>query len=51
MEPLSVNGMVAGARTRMKSLSIEELPGEREKGDTLLVDIRAVREHWREGTI
>ncbi len=51
MESLSANGMVAGARTRMKSLSIEELPSEREKGDALLVDIRDVREHWREGTI
>ena len=37
MEPLSVNDMVAGARMRMKSLSIEELSGEREKGDALLV--------------
>lgn len=51
MEPMSVNDMVADARTRMKSLSIEELPSEREKGDALLVDIHDVRKHWREGTI
>jgi rhodanese-related sulfurtransferase len=51
MEPVSVNDMVADARTRIEGLSIEEVQSELEKGDALLVDIRDVRERWREGAI
>jgi len=48
---MSVNDMVADARTCIEGLSIEEVQSELEKGDALLVDIHDVRERWREGTI
>lgn len=51
MEPMSVNDMVADARTRIQGLSKEEMQGELEAGDALIVDIRDVRERWREGAI
>ncbi|HZS78791.1 MAG TPA: rhodanese-like domain-containing protein [Ktedonobacteraceae bacterium] len=51
MEPMSVNDMVADARTRIKGLSMEEMQRELESGDALIIDIRDVRERWREGTI
>jgi rhodanese-related sulfurtransferase len=51
MEPQSVNDMVADARTRIQGLSMEEAQREFESGDALIVDIRDVRERWREGAI
>ena len=51
MESMSVNDMVADARTRIKGLSMEEMQRELESGDAVVVDIRDVRERWREGTI
>jgi len=48
MEPISVNNMVADARTRMKGLSMEETQHEFKLGDAVIVD---VRERWREGAI
>ena len=51
MEPMSVNDMVVDARTRIKGLSMEEMQRELELGDAVIVDIRDVRERWREGTI
>jgi rhodanese-related sulfurtransferase len=51
MEPMSVNDMVADARTRIKGLSMEEMQRELESGDAVIVDIRDVRERWREGAI
>jgi rhodanese-related sulfurtransferase len=51
MEPMSVNDMIADARTRIKGLSMEEMQRELESGDAVIVDIRDVRERWREGTI
>jgi len=51
MEPMSVDDMVADARTRIKGLSMEEMQRELESGDAVVVDIRDVRERWREGTI
>ena len=51
MEPMSVNDMVADARTRIKGLSMEEMQRELESGDAVIIDIRDVRERWREGTI
>ncbi len=51
MEPMSVNDMVADARTRISGLSMEEMQRELESGDAVVVDIRDVRERWREGTI
>jgi rhodanese-related sulfurtransferase len=51
MEPQSVNDMVADARTRVQGLSMEEVQREIESGEALIVDIRDVRERWREGAI
>lgn len=51
MEPISVKDMVADARTRISGLSKEEMQRELDAGDALIIDIRDVRERWREGTI
>lgn len=51
MEAQSVNDMVADARTRIKGLSMEEMQRELASGEAVIVDIRDVRERWREGTI
>ncbi len=51
MEPQSVNDMVADARTRVKGLSKEEMERELASGEAVIVDIRDVRERWRDGTI
>ena len=51
MEPMSVNDMIAEARTRIKGLSMEEMQRELAAGDALIIDIRDVRERWREGAI
>ncbi|HLH60425.1 MAG TPA: rhodanese-like domain-containing protein [Ktedonobacteraceae bacterium] len=51
MEPISVNDMVADARTRIKGLSKEEMERELEAGEAVIIDIRDPRERWREGTI
>ena len=51
MEPMSVNDLVADARTRIRGLSMEEAQREFESGEAVIVDIRDVRERWREGAI
>ena len=51
MEPISVKDMVADARTRIQGLSREEMQRELAAGDALIIDIRDVRERWREGSI
>ena len=51
MDSMSVNDMVADARTRIKGLSKEEMERELESGEAVIVDIRDVRERWRDGTI
>ncbi len=38
MEPMSVNDMIADARTRIKGLSMEEMQRELEAGEALIVD-------------
>lgn len=43
--------MVADARTRIQGLSMEEMQRELEAGEALVIDIRDVRERWREGAI
>ena len=48
---MSVKDMVADARTRIQGLSKEEMQRELTAGDALIIDIRDVRERWREGTI
>jgi len=40
MEPMSVNDMVADARTRITGLSMEEMQRELESGEAVIVDIR-----------
>ncbi len=42
MEPMSVNDMVADARTRIQGLSMEEMQRELEEGKAIIVDIRDV---------
>ena len=51
MEPMSVKDMIADARTRIQGLSREEMQRELAAGDALIIDIRDVRERWREGSI
>lgn len=47
----SVRDMVAEAKGRIENLSMEDVEAERQDGKTLLVDVRDVRELWREGKI
>src|ERR1700694_6135836 len=51
MDSMSVNDMIADARTRITGLSQEEMQRELQSGEAVVVDIRDVRERWREGTI
>src|SRR6202011_2894390 len=51
MDSMSVNDMIADARTRITGLSQEEMQRELQSGEAVIVDIRDVRERWREGTI
>jgi rhodanese-related sulfurtransferase len=48
---LTVQRWVDDAKTRIQGLSIEELKAELEAGDALVLDLRDVRERWRDGTI
>ncbi len=48
---MGVKDMVAAARTRITELSVDEVSAERERGDVVLVDLRDIRERWREGSI
>ena len=50
MDSMSVNDMIADARTRITGLSKEEMQRELESGEAVVVDIRDVRERWRDGT-
>ncbi len=47
----SVREMVAEAKGRIRNLSMEQLEAARRQGTAVLIDIRDVRERWREGTI
>lgn len=47
----SVRDMVAEAKGRIENLSMEDVEAERQDGKALLVDVRDVRELWREGKI
>ena len=51
MEKQTVHDMVADARMRIQGLSKEEMQAELEAGEAVIVDIRDVRERWRDGTI
>ncbi len=47
----TVREMVDDAKTRIENLSIEQVQAERKDGNATLIDVRDVRELWREGTI
>lgn len=47
----TVREMVAEARTRVTGLTVEQLEQELAAGDLQLIDIRDIRERWKEGTI
>jgi rhodanese-related sulfurtransferase len=43
--------MVAAARARITNLSQTDFERERAGGEAVLIDVRDVRERWRDGTI
>lgn len=47
----SVQDMVAQARSRVEGLSVEQLEGELAAGEVQLIDVRDVRERWKQGAI
>lgn len=47
----SVAEMVAAARARITNLSQTDFERERAGGEAVLIDVRDVRERWRDGTI
>lgn len=48
---MGVNEMIEAARERVSEIPPDELERERERDEVLVVDIRDVRELWREGRI
>ncbi|MGH7921079.1 MAG: rhodanese-like domain-containing protein [Candidatus Dormibacteraceae bacterium] len=48
---MTADEMVADAKTRVPVVTREQLEAELEAGETLLVDIRDIRERWRSGAI
>lgn len=48
---MGVLKMVEEAKKRVQNLSNDEFAEELTRGDALVVDIRDVRERWREGTV
>ncbi len=48
---MGVKEMVAEADSRVESVSPQQLRDEQERGEALIVDVRDVRELWREGAI
>jgi rhodanese-related sulfurtransferase len=49
--PSTAAEMVAQARSKVRELSKEEFEQELASGDPLVLDIRDVRERWRDGAI
>lgn len=47
----TVREMVDDAKSRIDNLSMEDVEAERREGKALLIDVRDVRELWREGKI
>ena len=43
--------MVAEARTRVEGLTVEQLQAEMAAGEIQLIDVRDVRERWKQGAI
>jgi rhodanese-related sulfurtransferase len=48
---VGVKELVAEAESRVKSVTAAELDEERASGSPLVVDVRDVRERWRDGAI
>ncbi|MGI9557451.1 MAG: rhodanese-like domain-containing protein [Solirubrobacterales bacterium] len=48
---MGVKEMIEAARARVEEVSPSALQDERRDGEVLVVDVRDVRERWREGTI
>lgn len=48
---MGVKEMIEAATARVDGLSAAEVEAEREKPDVLIVDVRDIRERWREGAI
>ena len=48
---MGVKEMIEAARARVDEVSVAGLEAERGGGEVLVVDIRDIRERWREGTI
>ena len=48
---MGVNEWVAAAKAEIENLSADEVAAELERGDAVVVDIRDIRELWRDGTI
>ena len=47
----TVREMVDDAKSRIDNLSMEEVEAERREGRALVIDVRDIRELWREGKI
>jgi rhodanese-related sulfurtransferase len=47
----TVREMVDDAKARIENLSMEQVEAERRQGKAMLIDVRDVRELWREGKI
>ena len=48
---MGVKEMIEAAMGRVETISAEQVQKEQTAGDVLIVDIRDVRERWREGAI
>lgn len=48
---MGVNEWVAAAKAEIDNLSADEVAAELERGEAIVVDIRDIRELWRDGTI
>ena len=50
-DTISLSTLLEEAEAQIETLSVEQVNNIRDNEDTLLVDIRDIRELWREGTI
>jgi len=50
-DTISLSNLLEQAEAQIETLSVEQVNTIRDNEDTLLVDIRDIRELWREGTI
>jgi len=50
-DTISLSRLLEEAEAQIETLSVEQVNNIRDRDDTLLIDIRDIRELWREGTI